>query len=61
MFVREDSAVNELLHFGYIATESSQGIASRIFGMPDDAEKEMVGGYSIAACPHRLFARIVDN
>ena len=60
MLVREDSAVDELLHLGQIAAEASQCITASVLGMSYHAEIEVVGSYSVAARPHRLFARVVD-
>ena len=60
MFVREDPAVYELLHLVKVAAKAAQCIAGRVFGMPDDAQKEVVGSYSIASRPHCFFARVVD-
>ena len=60
MLVCEDSAVYELLHLVKVAAKAAQCIAGRVFGMPDDAQKEVVGSYSIASRPHCFFARVVD-
>ena len=60
MLVCEDSAVYELLHLVKVAAESSQCVAGSVLCMSYDAQKEVVGSYSIASRPHRFFARVVD-
>ena len=60
MLVCKDPAVDELLHFRNVAAEPPEGVASRVFGMSDHAQKEVVRCYSVASGPHRFFARIVD-
>ena len=61
MFVGEDVAIDELLHLIEVASEASERVSSGIFRMSDDAQKEVVGSYSIASRPHRFVAGIVDD
>ena len=61
MLVCEDLVVDELLHFLHVYHHSAQHICGSILLMSDYSEEEMVGGDSVAACPHCLFSGKIND
>ena len=56
MLVCEYPAVDELLHLFYVDDNSSKGVYGSVFPVSDDAQKHVVGSYSVASCPHRFLS-----
>ena len=61
VLVGEYPAVDELLHFVYVDVQASEGVDCRVLPVADYAQKEVVGSNAVAACPHRFFARKIDD
>ena len=61
MFIGEDPAVDEIFHLINVYFKASEGVYSGIFPVAYDAQVEVVRGDAVAACPHRFFARKIDD
>ena len=59
MFVCEDPAVDELLEFLHVGSDPDEGVGGGVFPMAQYAQKQVVRGDPVAACPHRFFAGVV--
>ena len=59
--VHEDVAVDEFLEVGGVHAQGDQHAAGVVLAVPDHAQEEMVGGDSVTAGAHRLFAGVPDD
>ena len=61
MLVREYFVVNELLHLLDVYPVSPQNVHCGVLPVAYDSQEQVVRSDAVAACPHGLFAREVDD